>query len=335
MKPTVDSANRTRVVVFVAYDGCQSLDITGPWEVFCKANQFFEQHRPRRGGAAYRLVLASASGGQVLTNSGLAMADTRALHALRGSIHTVLVVGGDEQALEQPLQRQALVPWLKHKATRVRRMGSVCTGAFALAAAGLLNGRRATTHWMACERMASSYPRVLVQPDAIYVEDPPFYTSAGITAGIDLALAMVEADLGRPTALAVARDLVLFLRRAGGQSQFSTSLRAQHQATHRFQDLLAWMAAHPRADLSLLALADRASMSARNFSRVFKHETGLTPAKFVEALRVEAAKTLIEQTRWRFERIAQSSGFGSVDSLQRCMQRHAKVTPEQYRERFA
>ncbi|MES2949484.1 MAG: GlxA family transcriptional regulator [Pseudomonadota bacterium] len=335
MKSTLAPSHTTRLIVVVAYDGCQSLDITGPWEVFCKANTFFERHRAQPGKAAYRLVLASPMGGSVTTNSGLEIANTQALASLRGSIDTILVVGGNEQAMEQPPQTQILIPWLKRKAPHVRRMGSVCTGAFALAATGLLNGRRATTHWVACERMAAMHPKVLIQPDAIYVADPPFYTSAGITAGIDLTLALVEADLGQATALDVARDLVLFLRRSGGQSQFSTGLKAQKQASHRFQDLLVWMMDHPRADLSLQALAERVSMSERNFSRVFKQETNMTPAKFVEALRVESAKAHIEQTQWRFERVAQQAGFGSVDSLQRSMQRHASVTPEQYRQRFA
>ncbi len=335
MKPTLATSPTTRLVVVVTYDGCQSLDITGPWEVFAKANMFVERHRAQTGKAAYRLVLASPMGGIVTTNSGLEISNTQALANLRGTINTILVVGGNEQAMEQPQQTQILIPWLKRKAPHVQRMGSVCTGAFALASAGLLNGRRATTHWASCERMASQYPRVLMQPDAIYVADPPFYTSAGITAGIDLALAMVEADLGQPTALDVARDLVLFLRRSGGQSQFSVGLNAQKHASQRFQDLVAWMMAHPRADLSLQALAERVSMSERNFSRVFKQETSMTPAKFVEALRVENAKTCIEQTRWGFERVAQQAGFGSVDSLQRSMQRHANVTPEQYRQRFS
>lgn len=330
--PTVHA---TRLVVMVAYNGCQSLDITGPWEVFFKANQFFERHRAEAGRPAYQLVLASPAGGLVVTNSGLEISNTQALASVRGTIDTILVVGGDERAMEQPPQTQILIPWLKRKAPHVRRMGSVCTGAFALAAAGLLNGRRATTHWDACERMATQHPKVLMQPDAIYVADPPFHTSAGITAGIDLTLAMVEADLGQATALDVARDLVLFLRRSGGQSQFSTGLNAQKQASHRFQELVAWMLEHPRADLSLQALAERVSMSERNFSRVFKQETGMTPAKFVEALRVERAKAHIEQTRWRFERVALQAGFGSVDSLQRSMQRYANVTPEQYRQRFA
>ncbi len=336
MKSTViPSSHTTRLVVMVAYDGCQSLDITGPWEVFFKANNFFERHHPESRKTAYRLVLASPMGGSVVTNSGLEIANTQALASVRGVIDTILVVGGDERAMEQPPQTQILIPWLKRKAPQVRRMGSVCTGVFAWAATGLLNGRRATTHWVACERLATQHPSVLVQPDAIYVADPPFYSSAGITAGIDLTLAMVEADLGQATALDVARDLVLFLRRSGGQSQFSTGLNAQRQARHRFQDLVAWMLDHPRADLSLRALAERVSMSERNFSRVFKQETGMTPAKCVEALRVESAKAHIEQTQWRFERVAKQAGFGSVDSLQRSMQRCVNVTPEQYRQRFA
>jgi len=325
---------KTKTVLLVAYEGCQSLDVTGPWEVFSKANQFAQA----AGQAAppYRVVLASPEGGMVRCNSGLQLGPSTALAALRGPLDTVLVVGGNDGDLEGHDWAASLLPWLRKKAPQVRRMGSVCTGAFALAAAGLFDERRVTTHWRFCEQLARMYPRLRLEPDAIFVADPPFYSSAGISAGIDLALALVEADLGQPIALAVARHLVLYLRRPGGQSQYSAGLQAQAQAGgDRLADLLLWMVEHPERDLSVAALAERASMSERHFARLFLAETGQTPARFVEALRLERAKTHLERSAWPLERVAQKAGFGSVDSLQRSLRRHAGITPEQYRQRFS
>lgn len=326
-------------MVIVAYDGCQSLDVTGPWEVFSKANGYcVTAGRP----APYRLRLASPLGGPVSCNSGLQLGPTTALAALRGDIDTVLVVGGNDAVLEQPGSVPKLIPWLQRRAPQVRRMGSVCTGAFALAAAGLFDGRRATTHWQYCDRLRALYPRVLVEPDAIYVADAPFYSSAGITAAIDLSLALVEADLGQALALQVARNLVLYLRRPGGQSQYSAGLRAQTQASgksgkagQRLGELLSWMAEHPAVDLGIGALALRVHMSERHFARLFLSETGQTPARFVEALRLDRAKSHLEQTSWPLARVAQRAGFGSVDSLRRSLKRHSGITPEQYRGRFS
>jgi transcriptional regulator GlxA family with amidase domain len=335
-------AEARRTIVFVAYEGCQSLDVTGPWEVFSKANGFCQS-----AGKAppYRLLLASPEGGPVTSNSGLQLGPTTALSALRGEIDTVLVVGGNDEVLEQPGSVPKLIPWLQRRAPQVRRMGSVCTGAFALAAAGLFDGRRVTTHWQYCGRLATMFPAVLLEPDAIFVADPPFYSSAGITAAIDLSLALVEADLGQTLALQVARNLVLYLRRPGGQSQYSAGLQAQTQASsksgsagkagQRLGALLSWMAEHPEGDLSIAALALRVHMSERHFARLFLSETGQTPARFVEALRLDRAKSHLEQTSWPLARVAQRAGFGSVDSLQRSLKRHSGITPEQYRERFS
>lgn len=328
----LNASMQTRTVVLVVFDGFLSLDVSGPWEVFSKASRLASA-----GGArpAYRLVLASPNGGAVRSSSGLAWAGSTALAALRGPVDTVLVAGGAASVFAPGEAAASVPPWLRRKARSVRRMGSVCTGAFALASAGLLDGRRATTHWNACAQLASSFPLVRVEPDAIYVADPPFYCSAGIAAGIDLALALVEEDLGQPIALAVARDLVVYLRRPGGQSQFSAGLQAQMQASHRFRDLIMWMVEHPTGDLSVAALAERMALSERHFARQFLAETGRTPARFVEALRLDHAKNLLEQTAWPSERIAQRAGFGSVDSFQRSLRRHAGITPEAYRQRFS
>jgi transcriptional regulator GlxA family with amidase domain len=326
------TSKRTRVIVLVAYDGCQSLDVTGPWEVFTKATRF---GAVLGSPPAYRLILASPHGGSVHTNSGLEWANSTAVAEVHGSIDTVLIAGGDVGAFERGGTANSLLAWLQRKARIVRRMGSVCTGAFALAAAGLLDGRRATTHWHSCTQLATTYPKVHVEPDAIYVVDPPFYSSAGISAAIDLSLALVEADLGQAVALSVARELVLYLRRPGGQSQFSAGLQAQMGANHRLRDLVTWMVEHPKSDLSVAALADRMAMSVRHFARQFRSETGQTPARFVEALRVDCAKSHLEQTPWPLTRVAQRAGFGSVDSLQRSLRRSTGITPEQYRQRFS
>lgn len=330
--PGAADPTRTRTVVLVAYDGCQSLDVNGPWEVFSKASAFAAV---QRAAPAYRLVLASPGGGTVLCNSGLRLGDSVALHAIRGPIDTILVAGGSNDALQRLIQAGGLLPWLVRKARTVRRLGSVCTGALAVAAAGLFDGRRATTHWDSCARLACEHPRVRVEPDAIFVIDPPFVSSAGVSAAIDLSLALVEADLGPAIALAVARDLVLFLRRPGGQSQFSAGLQAQAQASPPLNELIVWMVEHPDADLSVAALAERMRMSERHFARVFRGATGQTPARYVQRLRLDRAKSHLERTSWPLARVAQRAGFGSVDSLQRSLRRHAGVTPEQYRQRFS
>ena len=329
---TLRPRHRARVIVLVAYDGCQSLDVSGPWEVFAKAAQAAAD---KGLGPGYRLLLASPQGGTVRSNSGLQLAGSTALADIRGPVDTIMVVGGDAQVFEAGGTGAAIPAWLQRRARGVRRMCSVCTGAFALAAAGLLDGRRATTHWNACAQLAQTYPRVQVEPDAIYVADPPFYCSAGISSAVDLSLALVEADLGQPIALAVARELVVYLRRPGGQSQFSAGLQAQMGSSHALRDLMMWALEHPRQDLSVATLAERVSMSERHFSRQFLSETGQTPARFVEAMRLDHAKTHLEQTSWPLERVAQRAGFGSVDSLQRSLRRHAGISPELYRQRFA
>jgi transcriptional regulator GlxA family with amidase domain len=247
-------------------------------------------------------------------------------------VDTLLVAGG-LGAREQRCSRDYL-DWLGDQAARARRFGSICTGAWVLAEAGLLDGRRATTHWGSCGELARRYPRVTVDPDPIYVRDGNCYTSAGVTAGIDLALALVEEDLGRAVALRVARLLVVFLRRPGGQAQFSTTLAAQARERGTLGDLVAWMADHVRGDLSVAALARRAAMSPRNFARHFADEVGTTPARYVEGLRLEAARRRLEATTLSVEEVAGASGFGSAEILRRAFRRRLGVTPGQYRTTF-
>ena len=227
--------------------------------------------------------------------------------------------------------------WLTRIETRTRRLGSVCSGAFFLAEAGLLDGRRATTHWAAADRLARDYPAIDVDPDAIYIKDGHIYTSAGVTAGMDLALALVEEDLGRRIALATARQLVLFLKRPGGQSQFSTQLAAQTRASEapgNLAELTDWILDHLDADLSIASLASRAAMSQRNFARVFRRAFDVTPAKFVEQARVERARVLLEERDQTLDQIASHTGFGSSERMRRSFARQLRVVPDQYRRHF-
>lgn len=315
-----------RTIALIGYDGAQALDLVGPFEVFSMANNF-------AGRGYYKVVLASPWGGEIVTNSGLRLSGTTAITALPDELDTVLVAGGHEHGL-RALGEGPMLEWLVAQEGRARRIGSVCTGALVLAASGLLDGRRATTHWGACETLRSLRPSVQVEPDAIFVADPPFYTSAGVTAGIDLCLSLVEADLGPKVALDVARNMVLFMRRPGGQTQFSAGLSVQATASPRLQVLLSDIVADPTGDLSLPALAQRAGMTERTFSRVFQKETGTTPARFVEQARLDRAKALLEASDWPMARVADRSGFGSLDGLHRAFQKRMGVTPSDYRERF-
>jgi transcriptional regulator GlxA family with amidase domain len=314
--------------VVVAYPQAKLLDVTGPCEVFADANRAMG---PGRSGG-YTIELVSAVAGPVETSSGVTLVTHRGYAGCRGPIDTLLVSGGPGAA--RAAKDAALLRWLARKAAGARRLGSVCTGAFVLAAAGLLDGRRATTHWAWCDRLAREHPRVSVDPDPIFVRDGNVYTSAGVSAGMDLALALVEEDFGREVVLGVARNLVLFVRRPGGQSQFSTLLELQAADREPVRDLQAWAAEHLAEDLSVEALAGRVHMSSRNFSRVFRREVGRTPARFVERLRVEGARRRLEETAAGLRQIARECGFGSPDSMRRSFLRVLGVVPSDYRARF-
>ncbi len=328
-KPQIRST-RNRAVALLVYDGMQMLDVAGPADVFAAANR----RRPA-DSPGYRVVLVSPDGGVVRAASGIAIAETTPLSALRGPIDTLVVAGGSEAGRHDVAHDGRTARWLRRRARSIRRVCSVCTGAFLLADAGLLAGRRVATHWGSCAALAQVCPEATVEPDAIFVADPPIFTSAGVTAAIDLCLALVEADLGRRVALAVARDLVLFLRRPGGQSQFSAALSAQAQASDRLCDLITWIQQHPESDLRVDRLARRVAMGLRNFARVFRRETGVPPARFVEAVRIERAKLYLEDTDWALAQVAQRSGLGSEDSLLRGFRRRLGVTPRDYRARFS
>ncbi|MBI1815088.1 MAG: GlxA family transcriptional regulator [Deltaproteobacteria bacterium] len=323
--------NATRRVALVAFPGVQILDVTGPLEVFDQAARCLRE-RGRRTDAAYTIELLASKSGPITASSGVRLVADRRLREVCG-IDTLLVAGGTGTAAA--IRDAALVRWLQLMGPRVRRIGSVCSGAFILAEAGLLDGRRATTHWAWCKELAQRYPRVTVDPDPIFVRDGNIYTSAGVTAGMDLALALVEEDHGRELALRVARQLVLFLRRPGGQSQFSAQLAVQAADREPLRELQAWIADHLNRDLSVEALADRVAMSPRNFARVFTREVGVTPARFVEQARVEAARRRLEESAHGVDAIASQCGFGTAESMRRAFLRRLRVAPSAYRHRFA
>jgi transcriptional regulator GlxA family with amidase domain len=314
-----------RPIVVVAFPDVQALDVTGPTEVFSLADRASEH-------TAYTIELVALRDDPLRTSSGLTLTPTRAARDSRGAIDTLVVAGG--LGVRDAARDERMISWIRSAAGRSRRVASICTGAFMLARAGLLDGRRATTHWAACEALQRHYPAIEVEPDPIYVRDGNVYTSAGVTAGIDLALALVEEDLGRRVALDVARSLVLFVRRPGGQAQFSASLAGQAAEHRSLRELQDWLADNLDQDLSVAALADRAYMSARNFARVFAREVGATPASYVESLRLERGRLLLETTELQLEEIARRCGFGTVETLRRVFTRRLRVAPTDYRRRF-
>lgn len=331
------AAKRTapgRRVTVVTYPNVQALDVTGPHEVFALADRFAPPGAPR-----YHLEVVAVrpdERGLVRTSSGLGLVVDRRIgrapSTRRPAIDTLLVVGGagTGQAAADP----ELLDWLRAVAPDCRRVASVCSGAFILAAAGLLDGRRATTHWSECDLLGELFPAVTVERDPIFVRDGDVWTSAGITAGIDLALALVEDDHGRELALQVSRWLVMFVQRPGGQSQFSAQLAAQVAERSPLRELQAWIADHPDADLSVDALAARVAMSPRHFARVFRDEVGATPARYVEGVRVEVARRLLETTDRPVDDVALAAGFGTPETLQRSFRRRLGVRPAEYRRHF-
>lgn len=325
---TPDNYSKPRLVTMVAYERAEVLDITGPLDVFAIANNIHEGN----GGTEplYRIeVAAKAKDDVIVTSSGIRLLSDKSWHDCFG-MDTLLVPGGPA-AEQAPVE---LVDWLRLTAPAVRRVGSICTGAFILARAGLLNNRRATTHWSRAGQLRSFYPQIIVDEDAIHTRDGSIYTSAGITAGIDLALALLEEDHGRELALNVARMMVLYFKRPGGQSQFSTPLLAQFREGGTLAPTLQWIRDNFRSNLDNETLAAHAAMSLRNFARVFKREVGTTPAQFIERIRLEAAVKLLEETSQSVETIARECGFQSGEHLMIAFARRFGITPGQYRDRF-
>jgi len=313
-----------RRVVIAVFPRVQTLDVFGPAEVFSTATQL-------NGGDDYEVEVVSARPGPLPTSS-VALHPDLTLDECRGPIDTLLVAGG--RGVDDATRDERLVAWLTAAAKRSRRVTSVCTGAFLLARAGLLDGRRATTHWASCRELSRRHPEVEVETDPIFVRDGNVITSAGVTAGMDLALSLVEEDLGRELALETARWLVLFLKRPGGQAQFSAQLAAQMADREPLRDLQHWLPDHLGEDLSVPSLARRACMSERNFARAFRDETGMTPAAYVEVARVESARIALETGDLPVETIAHQAGFGTVETMRRAFRRRVGVSPAGYRGRF-
>ena len=318
-----------RSVVIVAYPDVQVLDVVGPLEVFARADRWAVESG---SDSVYNPIVVTVDGAAFSTSSGLFIAPQCSTAEVARPIHTVIVAGGE--GTHAATRDAQLLTWLAAIDATTVRTTSVCSGSFVLAAAGLLDGRRATTHWSECDRLASMFPSVTVEPDPIFVRDGKYLTSAGVTAGMDLALAMVEEDLGRDAALYVARWLVLFVQRPGGQAQFSAQLIAQAAQRGPIRDLQQFILEQPAADLCVAKMAQRSAMSERNFARVFVNETGVTPGEYVERVRVETARRLLEQTSLALDDVAIAAGFGSTETLRRSFHRQLGVAPSDYRSRF-
>jgi transcriptional regulator GlxA family with amidase domain len=320
-----DSANLQRHIVVLVYPDVMAMDVCGPMEAFAMANFYADR-------SLYRLSIAAVTTDPVKTSIGFCIVPNYALADLEGPIDTLLVAGG--HGYVAALGDRALTDWLREAAPRARRHGSICTGAFPLAASGLLDGKRATTHWSRASSFAREFPSTKLEVDSIFVRDGQTYTSAGISAGIDLALAMIEEDHGRTLALRVARSLVVFLKRPGGQSQFSTHLQAQFSSVPAIRKAQEWALAHLAEDLSVKTLAAHVGMSERNFRRLFADELGETPREYVERIRLDEARRRIEDTDLPAQAVAKQCGFRTVYSLRRAFVRRLGVTPQWYRAQF-
>jgi len=313
-------------VAILAFPRFQLLDVAGPTDVFTEAARQLGDPR------AYQVQLVAARKGTLRSSSGMRLAVDASFATHRGPIDTLLVAGSPEIA--DMASDARLQEWLRRRARTVRRYGSVCTGAFVLAAAGLLDGKRVATHWNAAARLSAACPAARIDPDAIHVQDGNLFTSAGVTAGMDLALAMVEEDHGRELALRVARELVMFLKRPGGQSQFSAHLAAQMAERSSVREVQDHVLANLKDDLSVPALAARAGMSERTFARVFRNETGTTPADFVEKARIDAARRLAEDSSLPAKRLADAVGYANVEGFRRAFSRRVGASLLEYRKRF-
>ncbi len=315
-----------RTIGVIAYDESEILDVTGPVSVFANASHALGA----RGG--YRVHVLARERGAVRTSSGVALMADRALARAPREIDTLIVPGGE--GTRAACADAVLIEQLRRLATRARRVASVCSGAFLLAQAGLLDGRRATTHWAYADQLQRAFPAVRVEPDAIFVRDEPYWTSAGVTAGLDLALALVEADWGNELALTLARHLVFYVKRPGGQSQYSVPLATQQATRPALERLRQHVIEHPQADLSLGALAARAHVSERHLRRLFQRELALTPREFVQRARLEQAQRLLSESPASLRDIARRCGYGSADALARRFEARFGVSPSAWRERF-
>ncbi|HEY6953290.1 MAG TPA: GlxA family transcriptional regulator [Bacteroidota bacterium] len=315
-------------VGFLGYEGVMALDLAGPIDAFTSATIEDQRGTPEN---CYEIFIIGLSGKPFTAESGIVFKPHRTIHNAP-SLDTLIIPGG--KGLREPGIQKKAADWIAARAGSIRRIASVCTGVYALAATGLLDDRRVTTHWRHARDLAERFPRLNVDPNALYLKDGPFYTCAGVTSGIDLSLALIEADFGPKVALAVARELVVYLKRPGGQEQFSEPLQYQSETTDAFADLTAWMRGHLRQNLSVRALAERACLSPRHFSRRFKDVFGNTPATFVEDLRLGQARERLTIPAQTIENVAASVGFGSADAFRRAFERRFGVKPSTYRKHF-
>lgn len=323
-------SDQPRPIHILAFPNVQLLDVSGPLQVFASANVQMQENGQ---APPYSPIVIAQQDGSIVSSAGLGLHT----HPLPKTPSDTLIVAGG-RGVHIALQDPQLLQWVRQQAGSARRVASVCTGAFMLAEAGVLDGHRVVTHWDSCDELARRYPALHVDPEPIFINEDSLWTSAGVTAGIDLALALVETDLGRNIALAVARDLVVFLKRPGGQSQFSTALSMQHATRSqdsRFGDLHAWILDNLASDLSVATLAAQVGMSERSFVRHYRAHTGNTPARAIEQLRVEAARRLLGDSALPIKRIADRCGFGTEETLRRSFLRAVSVTPQAYRERFS
>jgi transcriptional regulator GlxA family with amidase domain len=327
---TMPIDSKSREVAILVFPGVQSLDLTGPLEVFAGAQTLL--HATRRGDRGYRVTILSRDGRPLRTSSGLTIVPDGNFAHTPSELDTLIVAGGygSREASDDP----DTIAWIARTSARARRTASVCTGAFLLAAAGLLDGRNATTHWASAEGLARQHPAVRVDSEPIFLRDGDIWTSAGVTAGMDLSLALVEEDLDREAALLIARHLVLFLRRPGNQAQFSATLAAQEPSSEPLRDTRRHIVENLAGDLSVEALAQHAHLSPRHFARSFRAEAGVTPARYVESVRLEAARRALEDTPQPIATIAIACGFGTPETLRRAFLRTLGVGPAEYRRRF-
>lgn len=313
-------------IAILALPGVQMLDVAGPMDVFSEACSLSGDP------AAYEVQIVGLTMDPIVAQNGARLLPDVSIETASEAYDTLLIAGSP--SIRKYEDRAEVIAWISKMARRVRRLGSICTGAFLLAHAGLLDGRQATTHWNSTARLGELFPGIRIDPDRIYVKDGSLYTSAGVTASMDLALALVEEDHGRTAALRVAKALVLFLQRPGGQAQFSVHLAAQVSAVGPIRQIQEWILGNLDDDLTVDALARRSGMSSRNFARLFKRETGRTPADYVEAVRVEAARRILEDSDTPLKKVASMCGFGDQSGIRRAFMRRINVTPVEYRDRF-
>lgn len=332
LKPPSPNQPKIRKIGILAFPGAEILDIAGPFEVFSFANIGLQQEG-KLNEAAYPIEVIAEQPGPITTLSGLQILATHSYHEIPTDIDTLLIPGAYDML--PLLENKPLIDWIIQMEPQVRRLASVCSGAYLLAECGLLDRRRATTHWAYSDQLQQRYPSIDMQPDQIYIRDEHIYTSGGITSGIDLALALVAEDWSQELALFIARYLVVFLQRPGGQSQFSAYLLSRSSKRPDFRELQAFIIEHPEQDLSVEALADRMAMSPRNFARQFVIETGMTPAKFVELARLDAARQYLTGSDLSIESVADKAGFNDPERMRRTFIRQLGVNPQGYRSRFS